>query len=95
MYLGRIVELAETGRVYSDPLHPYSQALLSAVPVPDPVVEASRKRILLTGEVPSGFELPRGCRFNTRCSRRMDVCNETEPTLREARPGHSVACHLY
>jgi oligopeptide/dipeptide ABC transporter ATP-binding protein len=95
MYLGRIVELADTAQIYSDPLHPYAQALLSAVPVPDPDVERSRKRILLTGEVPSGYELPRGCRFNTRCWRRMDICQEVEPVLRETRPGHCVACHLY
>jgi len=95
MYLGRIVELAVTAQLYDEPLHPYSQALLSAVPIPDPEVEQHRKRILLTGEVPSGFEIPRGCRFNSRCWRRMDVCFEQEPELREVRPGHYVACHLY
>lgn len=95
MYLGRIVELADTTKVYADPLHPYAQALLSAVPIPDPRVEMVRKRILLTGEVPSGFNLPAGCRFNTRCWRRMDVCTQLEPPLREVRPGHCVACHLY
>jgi oligopeptide transport system ATP-binding protein len=95
MYLGRIVELAETSLVYAEPLHPYSQALLSAVPIPDPEVEVARKRILLTGEVPSGYDLPRGCRFNTRCWRVMDICREVEPQLREAQPGHCVACHLY
>jgi oligopeptide transport system ATP-binding protein len=95
MYLGRIVELADTTKVYADPLHPYAQALLSAVPIPDPRVEMARKRILLTGEVPSGFNLPAGCRFNTRCWRRMDVCTQVEPVLREVRAGHCVACHLY
>jgi len=95
MYLGKLVELAETAQVYADPLHPYAQALLSAVSIPDPDAETSRKRILLTGEVPSGSALPRGCRFNTRCRHRMDVCLESEPQLREVRPGHRVACHLY
>ena len=95
MYLGKIVEMAETAQVYADPLHPYAQALLSAVSIPDPDAEASRKRILLTGEVPSGYALPRGCRFNTRCRHRMDVCLESEPPLREVRSGHRVACHLY
>lgn len=95
MYLGRIVELAPTADLYDNPLHPYSQALLSAVPIPDPEVEVGRKRILLTGEIPSGFEIPLGCRFNTRCWRRMGVCSEREPDLKETRPGHFVACHLY
>jgi oligopeptide transport system ATP-binding protein len=95
MYLGKIVEMARTADLYDEPLHPYSQALLSAVPIPDPQVEQTRKRILLTGEVPSGYDIPRGCRFNTRCWRRMDVCFEQEPQLREVRPGHRVACHLY
>jgi oligopeptide transport system ATP-binding protein len=95
MYLGRIVELAPTVRLYEEPLHPYSQALLSAVPIPDPEVELARERILLTGEVPSGYEIPRGCRFNTRCWRRMEVCFQEEPELREIEPGHFVACHLY
>jgi oligopeptide transport system ATP-binding protein len=95
MYLGRIVELAETAQVYSEPLHPYSQALLSAVPIPDPQVALARKRILLTGEVPSGYNLPRGCRFNTRCWRKLDVCSDVEPDLKEVKPSHCVACHLY
>jgi oligopeptide transport system ATP-binding protein len=95
MYLGRIVELAPTPQLYEDPLHPYSKALLSAVPIPDPEVELSRKRILLSGEVPSGYDIPDGCRFNTRCWRRMDVCFHEDPVLKEVKPGHCVACHLY
>jgi len=95
MYLGRIVELAPTAQLYEDPLHPYSKALLSAVPIPDPEVELGRKRILLSGEVPSGYDIPRGCRFNTRCWRRMDVCFQEEPELKEVKAGHFVACHLY
>ncbi len=95
MYLGKIVELAPTGELFRSPLHPYSQALLSAVPIPDPHVEMNRKRIILTGEVPGAYEIPAGCRFNTRCWKRMDVCFSVEPEMLETGKGHFTACHLY
>jgi oligopeptide transport system ATP-binding protein len=95
MYLGRIVELATTAEFFANPLHPYSQALLSAVPVPDPDVETSRKRIILVGELPSPSNLPKGCRFSTRCWKRMDICGQEEPLLEESSRGHFTACHLY
>jgi oligopeptide transport system ATP-binding protein len=95
MYLGKIVELSETADLYDDPLHPYSQALLSAVPIPDPEVELNRRRIILTGEVPSAYRIPTGCRFNTRCWRRMEICFREEPELKEVRGGHLTACWLY
>lgn len=93
MYLGRIVETAETKRLLSRPLHPYTQALLSAVPVPDP--ETRRPRLLLPGEPPSPIRPPGGCRFHPRCPYVMERCARIEPELREVEPGHSVACHLY
>ncbi len=95
MYLGKIVEVAATAEFFENPLHPYSQALLSAVPIPDPEIEMNRKRIILAGEVPSALHLPSGCRFHTRCWRRMEICSREEPALRETRDGHRVACHLY
>lgn len=95
MYLGLIVEIADSRELYSKPLHPYTQALLSAAPVPDPKVEAQRKRIILTGDVPSPDKQRQGCNFYDRCWKRMDVCKQCKPQLKEASPGHKVACFLY
>ena len=92
MYLGRIVERAPTRAVFAHPQHPYTEALLSAVPVPDPTVQ--RKRIILAGDVPSPIELPKGCRFHTRCPYAFDRCRVEEPVLKEVLPGHFAACHL-
>jgi len=92
MYLGRIVELAPTRAVFAHPQHPYTEALLSAVPVPDPTVQ--RKRIILAGDVPSPIDLPKGCRFHTRCPYAFDRCRVEEPALKEVAPAHFVACHL-
>src|SRR6476660_9355242 len=92
MYLGRIVELAPTRAVFARPQHPYTEALLSAVPVPDPTIQ--RKRIILVGDVPSPIDLPSGCRFHTRCPYAFDRCRVEEPALKEVLPGHFAACHL-
>jgi oligopeptide/dipeptide ABC transporter ATP-binding protein len=92
MYLGRIVELASKERLFDDPLHPYTEALLAAVPIPDPA--ARRKRLILAGDVPSSVKPPPGCRFHTRCPYVFDRCRIEEPVLKEPVPGHFVACHL-
>ena len=95
MYLGRIVELAGRDALYGDPKHPYSQALLSAVPEPDPQAEAHRQRIVLRGDVPSPARPPRGCAFNTRCPQAHEPCYQSAPALREVEPNRFVACHLF
>jgi oligopeptide transport system ATP-binding protein len=95
MYLGKIVEMADRNALYDDPLHPYTKALLSAVPIPDPVIEKRRERIILTGDVPSPINPPSGCHFHTRCPYVMEVCKQVDPILSDQGGGHFVACHLY
>jgi len=94
MYLGKIAELADSKELYENPLHPYTQALLAAVPIPDPKLEQKRERIMLKGEIPSPIHPPKGCRFNTRCPLAYARCFEEEPAFRDMGGGHGVACHL-
>ncbi len=94
MYLGHLMELAPSAELYENPFHPYTQGLLSAIPIPDPIIEKKRTRILLTGEVPSPINPPKGCVFCTRCPKAEKFCFEKRPPLREVAPGHSTACHL-
>jgi oligopeptide transport system ATP-binding protein len=94
MYLGVMAELAECDELYENPLHPYTKALLSAVPVPDAAVEKKRQRIILTGDVPSPVNPPSGCRFRTRCSLAAEHCAQERPEWRQVTPGHFVACHF-
>ena len=95
MYLGKIVELADRDELYENPMHPYTQALLSAVPIPDPTIELQRKRIILEGDVPSPANPPKGCNFCTRCPRVMDICRTEDPPFKEYKPNHFAACFLY
>ena len=94
MYLGTIAEITDSNSLYSNPLHPYTKALLSAIPIPDPGVEAEKERIRLEGELPSPIDPPEGCRFRNRCSAACERCAAERPELREVEPGHWVACHL-
>ena len=93
MYLGNLVEYGEKKDIFANPLHPYTQALFSAIPIPDP--DAKMNRIVLEGSIPSPADPPKGCKFHTRCSKCMACCKEAEPVQREIEPGHFVACHLY
>ena len=93
MYLGSMAEFASTDDIFGEPLHPYTQALFSAIPISDP--NRKMKRIILEGSIPSPANPPKGCKFHTRCSRCMDICKTERPDLREIRPGHFCACHLY
>ena len=94
MYLGKVVELADRDEIYLNPLHPYTQALLSAVPIPDPSLKKTRQRIILEGDIPSPANPPLGCNFNTRCPLAIDVCLNEEPQYLEVSTDHWVACHL-
>jgi len=95
MYLGLIVEIADAGDLYKNPLPPYTEALLSAAPIPDPKIEAKRHRIILTGDVPSPDKQRPGCNFYDRCPKHMDICKKVRPALKETEPGHQVSCFLY
>jgi oligopeptide transport system ATP-binding protein len=94
MYLGKLVEITDSDEIYGNALHPYTQALLSAVPIPNPTLDRQRKRILLTGDVPSPIHPPRGCRFHPRCRLAVDICKNEEPELMDIGGEHWVACHL-
>jgi oligopeptide/dipeptide ABC transporter ATP-binding protein len=93
MYLGKLVEIADDKSLYSSPKHPYTQALLSAIPVPDP--KKKKERIILSGDVPNPINPPEGCRFHTRCNKCMEICKVKEPKIINLENNHKVACHLY
>ncbi len=93
MYLGKIMELADAKTILEQPQHPYTQALISAVPLPDPVLEESRQRVILKGDIPSPSNPPKGCVFSTRCPKRSPLCSEAVPRYRQLTPGHFIACH--
>lgn len=95
MYLGKMMEMANSDELYSHPLHPYTQALLSSIPIPDPDETAQKSRIVLEGEIPSPINPPKGCRFKGRCRYAKPICGEATPEIKEVSPGHQVACHLY
>lgn len=95
MYLGSIAELAKSDELYKKPLHPYTQALLSSIPLPDPIIEKTRQRIVLEGDVPSPINPPNGCKFVDRCNKAMDICRENRPKMIAIESEHFVACHLY
>jgi oligopeptide transport system ATP-binding protein len=94
MYLGKLVELAPRDDLYSHPLHPYTKALLSAVPIPNPIQERQRSRIVLGGDVPNPANPPDGCRFHTRCPVALNICGSDEPQMRQISHGHWVSCHM-
>ncbi len=95
MYLGSMVELAESDVLFNNPKHPYTEALMSAIPIADPDIEENRARIMLEGDVPSPINTPKGCKFQGRCSKCMDICKKETPEFKEVEKGHFVACHLY
>jgi oligopeptide transport system ATP-binding protein len=95
MYLGKLVEISDSNEVYKNPLHPYTQALLSSIPIPDPIKAKEKKRIILEGDIPSPIDPPPGCRFKTRCRYAKVICSQVQPELKEISKGHNVACHLY
>ena len=94
MYLGSLVEVASSKELYKNPVHPYTQALLSSIPIPDPDIAEASQRIVLEGDVPSPVNPPSGCKFRTRCKYAMDICSEVDPSLKDIGNEHFVACHL-
>ena len=95
MYLGQLMEIAPSIELYKNPLHPYTQALLAAIPMPDPYLEKKRIHFTLKGEIPSAISPPKGCLFCTRCPKAFSTCYEKRPLLKELSNGHKVACHLF